>query len=179
MQHRSIQGLLYSWPCGFSFLPVPDNPSLLSQVPVTVQVLDVNDNPPEVAADEEVIVCESSRPGQVSPRINVSLSPHLRRKVLKAVHAPGLGSPLYQGSALSGCFPPFGLIPQSWAVRLRGHRWKLFNHRSLQMSIVAAKHDSSKSKLIPICSLLFDSFQLRRVFFSDGEQSAAWKWLKE
>ncbi|CAG03479.1 unnamed protein product [Tetraodon nigroviridis] len=42
-----------------------DNPSLLSHVPVTVQVLDVNDNPPEVAADEEVIVCESSRPGQV------------------------------------------------------------------------------------------------------------------
>uniref|UniRef100_A0A667XCZ1 Cadherin 18 n=1 Tax=Myripristis murdjan TaxID=586833 RepID=A0A667XCZ1_9TELE len=44
----------------------PDyNPSLLSHVPVTVQVLDVNDNPPEIAADEEVIVCESSRPGQV------------------------------------------------------------------------------------------------------------------
>uniref|UniRef100_A0A671XWV9 Cadherin 18 n=1 Tax=Sparus aurata TaxID=8175 RepID=A0A671XWV9_SPAAU len=43
----------------------PDNPSLLSHVPVTVQVLDVNDNPPEIATDEEVIVCESSRPGQV------------------------------------------------------------------------------------------------------------------
>lgn len=85
----------------------------MSHVPVTVQVLDVNDNPPEVAADEEVIVCESSRPGQVSPRINVSLSSHLRRKVMKAVNAPGLGSQLYQGSALSGCFPPFGLIPQS------------------------------------------------------------------
>uniref|UniRef100_A0A665X3N5 Cadherin-12 n=1 Tax=Echeneis naucrates TaxID=173247 RepID=A0A665X3N5_ECHNA len=42
-----------------------DNPSLLSHVPVTVQVLDVNDNPPEIAADGEVIVCESSRPGQV------------------------------------------------------------------------------------------------------------------
>ncbi|KAI3354889.1 hypothetical protein L3Q82_004685 [Scortum barcoo] len=42
-----------------------DNPSLLSHVPVTVQVLDVNDNPPEIATDEEVIVCESSRPGQV------------------------------------------------------------------------------------------------------------------
>ncbi|XP_003968224.1 cadherin-18 [Takifugu rubripes] len=42
-----------------------DNPSLLSHVPVTVQVLDVNDNPPEVAADEEIILCESSRPGQV------------------------------------------------------------------------------------------------------------------
>ncbi|XP_023250808.1 cadherin-18 [Seriola lalandi dorsalis] len=42
-----------------------DNPSLLSHVPVTVQVLDVNDNPPEIATDGEVIVCESSRPGQV------------------------------------------------------------------------------------------------------------------
>uniref|UniRef100_A0A4W6G877 Cadherin 18 n=1 Tax=Lates calcarifer TaxID=8187 RepID=A0A4W6G877_LATCA len=42
-----------------------DNPSLLSHVPVTVQILDVNDNPPEIATDEEVIVCESSRPGQV------------------------------------------------------------------------------------------------------------------
>ncbi|KAM9331907.1 cadherin-18 [Pholidichthys leucotaenia] len=42
-----------------------DNPSLLSHVPVTVQVLDVNDNPPGIATDEEVIVCESSRPGQV------------------------------------------------------------------------------------------------------------------
>ncbi|XP_067342914.1 cadherin-18 isoform X2 [Channa argus] len=42
-----------------------DNPSLLSHVPVTVQILDVNDNPPEIATEEEVIVCESSRPGQV------------------------------------------------------------------------------------------------------------------
>ncbi|XP_078147384.1 cadherin-18 isoform X2 [Centroberyx gerrardi] len=42
-----------------------DNPGLLSHVPVTVQVLDVNDNPPEIATDEEVIVCESARPGQV------------------------------------------------------------------------------------------------------------------
>nr|XP_046212243.1 cadherin-18-like [Oncorhynchus gorbuscha]XP_046212244.1 cadherin-18-like [Oncorhynchus gorbuscha]XP_046212245.1 cadherin-18-like [Oncorhynchus gorbuscha] len=42
-----------------------DNPSLLSHVPVTVQVLDVNDNPPEINKDKEVIVCESSRPGQV------------------------------------------------------------------------------------------------------------------
>uniref|UniRef100_A0A3Q3MBS7 Cadherin-12 n=1 Tax=Mastacembelus armatus TaxID=205130 RepID=A0A3Q3MBS7_9TELE len=42
-----------------------DNPSLLSHVPATVQVLDVNDNPPEIATQEEGIVCESSRPGQV------------------------------------------------------------------------------------------------------------------
>ncbi|XP_037549973.1 cadherin-18 [Nematolebias whitei] len=42
-----------------------DNPSLLRHVPVTVQVLDMNDNPPEVPTDEEVIVCENSRPDQV------------------------------------------------------------------------------------------------------------------
>ncbi|XP_014013024.1 cadherin-18 [Salmo salar] len=42
-----------------------DNPSLLSHVRVTLQVLDVNDNPPEIKTDEEVVVCESSRPGQV------------------------------------------------------------------------------------------------------------------
>lgn len=67
----------------------------------------MNDNPPEVAADEEVIVCESSRPGQVSPRISVSLSSHLRRQAMKAVHAPGLGSQLFpsvwvDSSELSG-----------------------------------------------------------------------------
>ncbi|KAJ8401503.1 hypothetical protein AAFF_G00384220 [Aldrovandia affinis] len=49
-----------------------DNPSLLSHVPVTVQVLDVNDNPPEIAVDDEVIVCESSRPGQVIQTIRAA-----------------------------------------------------------------------------------------------------------
>ncbi|XP_015210099.1 cadherin-18 isoform X2 [Lepisosteus oculatus] len=42
-----------------------DNPSLLSHVSVMVQVLDVNDNPPELASDGDVVVCENSRPGQV------------------------------------------------------------------------------------------------------------------
>ncbi|XP_051958168.1 cadherin-18-like [Xyrauchen texanus] len=42
-----------------------DNPSLQSHVPVTVQVLDVNDNPPKINSNEEVIICESTRPGQV------------------------------------------------------------------------------------------------------------------
>uniref|UniRef100_A0A1A7X889 Cadherin-12 n=1 Tax=Iconisemion striatum TaxID=60296 RepID=A0A1A7X889_9TELE len=42
-----------------------DNPNLNRHVPVTVQVLDMNDNPPEVSTEEEVIVCENSRPGQV------------------------------------------------------------------------------------------------------------------
>ncbi|XP_065118799.2 cadherin-18 [Paramisgurnus dabryanus] len=42
-----------------------DNPSLQSHVPVTVQVLDVNDNPPKINTDEEIIICESTRAGQV------------------------------------------------------------------------------------------------------------------
>ncbi|XP_030628958.1 cadherin-18 [Chanos chanos] len=42
-----------------------DNPSLVSYVPVTVQVLDVNDNTPYIAADNDIIVCESSKSGQV------------------------------------------------------------------------------------------------------------------
>ncbi|XP_017559131.1 cadherin-18 [Pygocentrus nattereri] len=42
-----------------------DNPSLLSHVPVTIQVLDVNDNPPEINTEEEIIICESTRAGQV------------------------------------------------------------------------------------------------------------------
>ncbi|MBN3287813.1 CAD18 protein, partial [Polyodon spathula] len=47
-----------------------DNPSLLSHVPVSVQVLDVNDNPPELASDDDVVVCENSRPGQVIQTIS-------------------------------------------------------------------------------------------------------------
>ncbi|XP_061876890.1 cadherin-18 [Entelurus aequoreus] len=42
-----------------------DNPGLFSHIPVTVQVLDVNDNAPQVAGDEDIIVCESTRAGQV------------------------------------------------------------------------------------------------------------------
>ncbi|XP_059388739.1 cadherin-18-like isoform X2 [Carassius carassius] len=42
-----------------------DNPSLQSHVPVTVQVLDVNDNPPMINTEEEIIICESTRAGQV------------------------------------------------------------------------------------------------------------------
>ncbi|XP_062859752.1 cadherin-18 isoform X2 [Trichomycterus rosablanca] len=41
------------------------NPSLVSHVAVTVQVLDVNDNSPEINTEEEIIICESTRAGQV------------------------------------------------------------------------------------------------------------------
>ncbi|XP_067224726.1 cadherin-18 isoform X4 [Chanodichthys erythropterus] len=42
-----------------------DNPSLQSHVPITVQVLDVNDNPPKISTEDEIIICESTRAGQV------------------------------------------------------------------------------------------------------------------
>uniref|UniRef100_A0A3P8Y8A2 Cadherin-12 n=1 Tax=Esox lucius TaxID=8010 RepID=A0A3P8Y8A2_ESOLU len=49
-----------------------DNPSLASHVPVTIQVLDVNDNAPYIARGDEIIVCESSRAGQVIQTVRPS-----------------------------------------------------------------------------------------------------------
>lgn len=50
------------------YIPVcfADNPSLLSHVTVGIRVLDVNDNPPELAREYDIVVCENSKPGQVS-----------------------------------------------------------------------------------------------------------------
>lgn len=50
------------------YLPVcfADNPGLLSHVTVGIRVLDVNDNPPELAREYDIVVCENSKPGQVS-----------------------------------------------------------------------------------------------------------------
>ncbi|XP_078395785.1 cadherin-18 isoform X2 [Cetorhinus maximus] len=42
-----------------------DNPLQLTQVPVAIQVLDVNDNTPELAEDYDTILCENAKPGQV------------------------------------------------------------------------------------------------------------------
>ncbi|XP_040613591.1 cadherin-18 [Mesocricetus auratus] len=42
-----------------------DNPGLLSHVSVGIRVLDVNDNPPELAREYDIVVCENSKPGQV------------------------------------------------------------------------------------------------------------------
>ncbi|XP_069816345.1 cadherin-18-like [Dendropsophus ebraccatus] len=41
-----------------------DNPTLVSDVSVGIKVLDVNDNPPYIA-NEDAVVCENGRPGQV------------------------------------------------------------------------------------------------------------------
>lgn len=57
-----------------------DNPNLVSYAPVTVQVLDVNDNAPYIATDSALVVCEGSKAGQVSYLISYphsSFSPTL------------------------------------------------------------------------------------------------------
>ncbi|XP_071063693.1 cadherin-18 isoform X2 [Dasypus novemcinctus] len=68
-----------------------DNPGLLSHVTVGIRVLDVNDNPPELAREYDIVVCEHSKPGQVihtisatdkddfanGPRFNFFLDEHL------------------------------------------------------------------------------------------------------
>ncbi|KAG9337513.1 hypothetical protein JZ751_028619 [Albula glossodonta] len=47
------------------------NPSQIGSVSVTVKVLDVNDNPPELSQFYEAFVCESAKAGQVrdSPQL--------------------------------------------------------------------------------------------------------------
>lgn len=44
---------------------LPDNPSQVGSVSVTVKVLDVNDNAPEFARFYEAFVCENAKAGQV------------------------------------------------------------------------------------------------------------------
>ncbi|XP_051267208.1 cadherin-18-like isoform X1 [Dicentrarchus labrax] len=50
-----------------------DNPRMVSHVPVTIQVLDVNDNIPAISGgNEAVVVCESTKNGQVIQTIRAA-----------------------------------------------------------------------------------------------------------
>uniref|UniRef100_A0A493T9Q3 Cadherin 18 n=1 Tax=Anas platyrhynchos platyrhynchos TaxID=8840 RepID=A0A493T9Q3_ANAPP len=49
-----------------------DNPGLVSHVPVGVRILDVNDNPPELAREYDIVVCENAKPGQVIQTITAT-----------------------------------------------------------------------------------------------------------
>lgn len=45
--------------------PSPDSPVLTSRVAVAVNVLDINEFPPELAGHHETFVCENAKVGQV------------------------------------------------------------------------------------------------------------------
>ncbi|XP_051465340.1 cadherin-18 isoform X3 [Apus apus] len=49
-----------------------DDPGQVSHVPVGVRILDVNDNPPELAREYDVVVCEDAKPGQVIQTITAT-----------------------------------------------------------------------------------------------------------
>ncbi|KAG7478316.1 hypothetical protein MATL_G00079110 [Megalops atlanticus] len=48
-----------------------DNPSQASQTSVSIRILDVNDNPPELATPYEASICEDAKPGQLIHTISV------------------------------------------------------------------------------------------------------------
>uniref|UniRef100_A0A8C4VG95 Cadherin 18 n=1 Tax=Gopherus evgoodei TaxID=1825980 RepID=A0A8C4VG95_9SAUR len=48
------------------------NLGLLSHVPVDIRILDVNDNPPELAREYDVVVCENAKPGQVIQTVSAT-----------------------------------------------------------------------------------------------------------
>ena len=57
------------WSVSFSVLlcvPSADNPLLTTKVTVTVNVLDVNEFPPELALPFDTFVCENTKVGQAS-----------------------------------------------------------------------------------------------------------------
>lgn len=51
--------------CFLSVSPV-DNHTMASRSAVSIRILDVNDNPPELATPYEASICEDAKPGQVS-----------------------------------------------------------------------------------------------------------------
>ncbi|KAJ8259275.1 hypothetical protein COCON_G00182870 [Conger conger] len=48
-----------------------DNPLMASQSSVSIRILDVNDNPPELATPYEASICEDAKPGQLIHTISV------------------------------------------------------------------------------------------------------------
>ncbi|XP_061445840.1 cadherin-18 isoform X2 [Rhineura floridana] len=49
-----------------------ESPGLLSHVTIGIKILDVNDNPPELAGDHDVVVCENAKPNQVIQTIGAT-----------------------------------------------------------------------------------------------------------
>ncbi|NXH16081.1 CAD22 protein, partial [Bucco capensis] len=48
-----------------------DNHSQVSRASLRIRILDVNDNPPELATPYEAAVCEDAKPGQLIQTISV------------------------------------------------------------------------------------------------------------
>lgn len=59
--------------CNHFLLLSADSPVLTSRVAVTVQVLDINEFPPELASPYETFVCENAKPRQVCFQLLTSL----------------------------------------------------------------------------------------------------------
>ena len=58
---RSRTGCLSPCSCDLA----ADNHAQLSRASLRIRILDVNDNPPELATPYEAAVCEDAKPGQV------------------------------------------------------------------------------------------------------------------
>nr|XP_006134237.2 cadherin-18-like [Pelodiscus sinensis] len=74
-----------------------DNPGLLSHVPVDIRILDVNDNPPELAREYDIFVCENANPGQLN-QLSLKGKPHQPRQLTEAGGATSTG-----GSTTTSC----------------------------------------------------------------------------
>lgn len=48
------------------FISPVENHTMASHSAVSIRILDVNDNPPELATPYEASICEDAKPGQVS-----------------------------------------------------------------------------------------------------------------
>lgn len=67
---RHEEGLLpasgtWRFCCSSAASFVSDNHSQVSRASLRIRILDVNDNPPELATPYEAAVCEDAKPGQV------------------------------------------------------------------------------------------------------------------
>lgn len=78
-QAKPTEGLFpaisrWHFPLKLCFSFVSDNHSQVSRASLRIRILDVNDNPPELAIPYEASVCEDAKPGQVSGTPQVSFS---------------------------------------------------------------------------------------------------------
>ena len=78
-----------------------DNVSQISHSSVSIRILDVNDNPPELARPYEASICEDIKPGQVRANSNVmhyyhvtNVLQHTHYSLMQCFQNMVLGAPL-------------------------------------------------------------------------------------